>query len=138
MGDFIEPIPEDWSAALNIITITDYSSLVPTIVLSESGNGGDRSNMYVDMLCCLDKLYLSILIGGCGWYNDSILCWPPTPSDTLARLPCSAIPELASPCHPGHAHLYCHAPGRWDAATNYTECLQADMEPVFGHGVRNG
>ena len=94
--------------------------------------------MYVDMLCCLDKLYLSILIGGCGWYNDSILCWPPTPSDTLARLPCSAIPELASPCHPGHAHLYCHAPGRWDAATNYTECLQADMEPVFGHGVRNG
>ena len=67
MGDFIEPIPEDWSAALNIITITDYSSLVPTIVLSESGNGGDRNVslyivyygvlLYVDMLCCLDELF---------------------------------------------------------------------------------
>ena len=60
---------------------------------------------------------------GCGWYNDSILCWPPAPPDSLATLPCSSIPELASPCHPGLASLYCHAPGTWDAATNYSECL---------------
>ena len=51
--------------------------------------------------------------------------------------------SLQVECQPGSrlagaAMLTCHAPGRWDAATNYTECLQADMEPVFGHGVRNG
>ena len=39
---------------------------------------------------------------GCGWYNDSILCWAPAAPDTLATLPCSSIPELASPCHPGN------------------------------------
>ena len=29
MGDFIEPIPEDWSAALNIITIEGTSQITP-------------------------------------------------------------------------------------------------------------
>ena len=59
----------------------------------------------------------------CGWYNDSILCWPPTPPGSLATIPCSLISDLGSPCHPGLARLQCETGGEWSRATNYTECL---------------
>ena len=59
----------------------------------------------------------------CGWYNDSILCWPPTPPGSLATIPCSLISDLGSPCHPGLARLQCQPGGDWSRATNYTECL---------------
>ena len=45
----------------------------------------------------------------------------------LSDNPLSSHPrhrELASSwLHPGLASLYCRAPGTWDAATNYSECL---------------
>ena len=70
------------------------------------------------------SLHFNVLTGGgCDWYNDSILCWPPTSPASLVTIPCSLIPELDSPCHPGSAHLYCGHLGVWDAATNYSECL---------------
>ena len=49
----------------------------------------------------------TILGLGCGWYNDSILCWPPTPRSSLARAACADIPELRAPCHTGTVFLYC-------------------------------
>ena len=72
--------------------------------------------------------------GGCDWYNDSILCWPPTSPRTLATIPCSLIQELDSPCHPGLAHLYCGGQGAWDAATNYSECLM-DIDQYTDRGM---
>ena len=68
---------------------------------------------------------LSLIASGwCGWYNDSILCWPPSPPGSLATIPCSLISDLGSPCHPGLARLQCQAGGDWSGATNYTECLE--------------
>ena len=59
----------------------------------------------------------------CSWYNDTILCWPPTPPDSQASIPCSLISDLGSPCHPGLATLHCGQGGVWSLNTNYTECL---------------
>ena len=41
----------------------------------------------------------------CGWYNDTILCWPPTPPDSQATIACSLISDLGSPCHPGSLYI---------------------------------
>jgi len=72
---------------------------------------------------------------GCDWYNDSILCWPPAPPNSLAVIPCSRIAELDSPCHPGSAYLHCGEHGVWDTATNYTECLLLDPDIYNDRGV---
>ena len=84
----------------------------------------------------VDRVMIFLTADWCGWYNDSILCWPPTAPGHLATIPCSLISDLGSPCHPGLARLQCQPGGDWSRATNYTECLaninlvrQADSEP---------
>ena len=72
---------------------------------------------------------------GCDWYNDSILCWPPSPPNTLVTIPCSRIAELDSPCHPGKAFLHCGEFGVWESATNYTECLLLDPDIYNDRGI---
>merc|ERR1719499_160092 len=62
--------------------------------------------------------------GTCGWYNDSILLWPPTQASHLANKSCSEIPELKNSCHPGRVFLKCLPDGHWENTTNYSECLQ--------------
>ncbi|XP_071551532.1 PDF receptor-like isoform X2 [Panulirus ornatus] len=68
-----------------------------------------------------------------GWCNatwDKILCWPPTPVDTISRLPC---PPLKGVDPSQVAERYCTAGGYWEGRTlqegllggwtNYTPCL---------------
>ena len=52
-----------------------------------------------------EKSFFKIIffLGFCGWFHDSIVCWPPTPAGSKAYHACADIQDLQEPCHTGKA-----------------------------------
>ncbi|XP_069945903.1 calcitonin receptor-like protein 1 [Cherax quadricarinatus] len=79
---------------------------------------------------CLSYYHGQTQDGGCNATWDKILCWPPTPPDTLSRLPC---PPLKGVDPSQVAERHCTSGGFWEGRTqeeslaggwtNYTPCL---------------
>ncbi|XP_023325860.1 PDF receptor [Eurytemora carolleeae] len=61
--------------------------------------------------------------GFCGWFHDSIVCWPPTPAGSKAYHACADIQDLQEPCHTGKAFRFCDDSGFWDELADYSACL---------------
>ncbi|XP_073979483.1 secretin receptor-like isoform X2 [Rhodnius prolixus] len=82
---------------------------------------------------CILKNDTILYPDGCPTIWDGILCWPNTPSNTLASLPC---PEYFKgfPSH-RNATKYCQSNGTWyfdyslnQTWTDYTACMENDPE----------
>lgn len=77
--------------------------------------------------------------GGCEVNWDSLLCWPHTPSGTLATLPC--IKELNGILydHTQNASRWCWPNGTWDSYSNYSLCYDvaagSSRAPAIEQGV---
>nr|QBC65468.1 DH44 receptor [Aedes aegypti] len=66
---------------------------------------------------------------GCPVNFDSILCWPKTPSNTWAVLPC--FKEFKGVAYDArqNATRYCHSDGKWDNYSHYTACHHMTEPP---------
>ncbi|KXJ77900.1 hypothetical protein RP20_CCG006207 [Aedes albopictus] len=66
---------------------------------------------------------------GCPVNFDSILCWPRTPSNTWAVLPCFKEFKGVAYDSRQNATRYCHPDGKWDNYSHYTACHHMTEPP---------
>ncbi|XP_046678521.1 diuretic hormone receptor-like [Homalodisca vitripennis] len=88
-------------------------------LLTLAGNESSGQELECLFLSHLESTTLEAL---CPRMWDGLLCWPPTPPATLARLPCFAELNGIKYDTSKNATRWCHADYMWDNVTNYTAC----------------
>ncbi|XP_070501681.1 diuretic hormone receptor-like isoform X2 [Chironomus tepperi] len=89
----------------------------------------------VDGLSCLYE-HISALtnLSGCPPTHDKVLCWPPTPYNTLATQRCMFTVNGMQYDEEDNATKFCNAEGIWEKSM-YDSCLHASPHSVLTHDV---